>query len=476
MFFLSGRKGNKESKGRVVKSALKVKFSADVGRYLVASRDIKPLELVLWDTAVAVGPCADSVPVCLECFAKVDGTYFCPKCKFPLCGEKCVDKKLHKSECEIFAKLEKKINFSNLDEKHPIYTTIAPLRCVLLKINNREGWDTLCKLMDHNQDRFAADKDSFAMFRLITDFFLNELKLDFVTKEEIYHIIGVLLTNGFENEHDDVQGRAIYPHLSLASHSCKANLRHAVKPGHQVALQAQVPIPEGTELSIRYTHVLQGHLKRRKQISDAWFFSCSCVRCSDPTELGSFASAVICPHCQDGKILPLDSLSYHSMWRCEKCQKETDPKYIIDLEEKLEAEIDDIEYMDIDGYRTLLEKYKPLLPATHYQMVIIKRYMFSIYGSQPGLMLHELTETQLEDKAKFCRSFIRYLSKIDPGYSQYLGLSTIELSRIQLEIARKKSSVGQIGKDELVREVKENMALQNQAQKWIQVVKIDGLV
>jgi len=132
--------------------------------------------------------------------------------------------------------------------------------------------------------------------------------------------------------------------------------------------------------------------------------------------------------------------------------------------------------MDIDGYRTLLEKYKPLLPATHYQMVIIKRYMFSIYGSQPGLMLHELTETQLEDKAKFCRSFIRYLSKIDPGYSQYLGLSTIELSRIQLEIARKKSSVGQIGKDELVREVKENMALQNQAQKWIQVVKIDGLV
>ena len=91
-------------------------------------------------------------------------------------------------------------------------------------------------------------------------------------------------------------------------------------------------------------------------------------------------------------------------------------------------------------------------------------------------MLHELTETQLEDKAKFCRSFIRYLSKIDPGYSQYLVLSTIELSRIQLEIARKKSSVGQIGKDELVREVKENMALQNQAQKWIQVVKIDGLV
>ena len=61
---------------------------------------------------------------------KMVWTYNC--FKFPLCGEKCVDKKLHKSECEIFAKLEKKINFSNLDEKHPIYTTIAPLRNVLI--------------------------------------------------------------------------------------------------------------------------------------------------------------------------------------------------------------------------------------------------------------------------------------------------------------------------------------------------------
>ena len=59
----------------------KVTYSPQVGRYLVASRDIKPLELVLWDTAAAVGPAADSVPVCLECFSKVDGTFQCPNCQ-----------------------------------------------------------------------------------------------------------------------------------------------------------------------------------------------------------------------------------------------------------------------------------------------------------------------------------------------------------------------------------------------------------
>ena len=107
---------------------IQVCHSPEVGRYLVASRDIKPLELVLWDRAAAVGPAADALPVCLECFGKVDGSFFCPQCQFPLCGPKCVGKSLHKEECQIFAKLERKISFSNLTEKHPIYSTIAPLR------------------------------------------------------------------------------------------------------------------------------------------------------------------------------------------------------------------------------------------------------------------------------------------------------------------------------------------------------------
>ena len=57
--------------------------------------------------------------------------------------------------------------------------------------------------------------------------------------------LGVLMTNGFENDHQGAAGRALYPTLSLTSHSCKANLRHAISPGKQVALQAQVFIRKG---------------------------------------------------------------------------------------------------------------------------------------------------------------------------------------------------------------------------------------
>ena len=94
------------------------------------------------------------------------------------------------------------------------------------------------------------------------------------------------------------------------------------------------------------------------------------------------------------------------------------PKYVTDLEEKVDVEMEDIDSSDVEAYLALVTRYRHLLPPSHYLMVILKRYIFTIYGTKPGLELPRLTDTQLQDKAKFCRSFIRYLGKIDPGYSQ----------------------------------------------------------
>ena len=40
--------------------------------------------------------------------------------------------------------------------------------------------------------RFARDEESLKMFKLISDFFLEELRLDWVTKAEIDHMVGLL--------------------------------------------------------------------------------------------------------------------------------------------------------------------------------------------------------------------------------------------------------------------------------------------
>lgn len=68
-------------------------------RYMVASRDIGPCELVLSEEPAVVGPYAKTAPGCLQCFKKVDESYLCPGCNFPMCNSDCANGPLHKDEC-----------------------------------------------------------------------------------------------------------------------------------------------------------------------------------------------------------------------------------------------------------------------------------------------------------------------------------------------------------------------------------------
>ena len=54
------------------------------GRHLIATRDIQPLELVLRDTPVVIGPATKTPPVCLECLKAIpNGTaaFRCRQCR-----------------------------------------------------------------------------------------------------------------------------------------------------------------------------------------------------------------------------------------------------------------------------------------------------------------------------------------------------------------------------------------------------------
>ena len=46
---------------------------AHLSRFVVATRDIEPLELVMWDNAAALGPRMGTAPVCLQ----VQSTSYC---------------------------------------------------------------------------------------------------------------------------------------------------------------------------------------------------------------------------------------------------------------------------------------------------------------------------------------------------------------------------------------------------------------
>ena len=69
---------------------------------MVASRDINPLELILKEDPAVVGPYTNTMQGCLQCLRKVDGTYTCTGCGFPMCNSKCERGLLHRDECQFF--------------------------------------------------------------------------------------------------------------------------------------------------------------------------------------------------------------------------------------------------------------------------------------------------------------------------------------------------------------------------------------
>ena len=77
-------------------------------------------------------------------------------------------------------------------------------------------------------------------------------------------------------------------------------------------------------------------------------FQCNCVRCSDPSELGTYTSALICSKCKPdpegdikkGRVLPLDIRKDDSNWKCESCEFQMKADTVAETITRIKAESD----------------------------------------------------------------------------------------------------------------------------------------
>ena len=80
--------------------------------------------------------------------------------------------------------------------------------------------------MDHNQER----RRNTELWERLQEEVVNvvkEMVADDIEDEQIQRIMGIIDTNSisFTSTRDGVMGRALYPLLSVANHSCVANCR-----------------------------------------------------------------------------------------------------------------------------------------------------------------------------------------------------------------------------------------------------------
>ena len=143
------------------------------------------------------------------------------------------------------------------------------------------------------------------------------------------------------------------------SHSCAANLEPVRHPHNHITLRAKRKIKKGEELTIFYTDFLEARHSIRRKILNEWKFWCLCVRCRDPTELGSNFSSFQCSCGGYFHEDPSDVSCLQNNFRsCSKCQKEVDLVNKYEMADKLfeilpseEITIEKIEaVLDSDGF------------------------------------------------------------------------------------------------------------------------------
>jgi hypothetical protein len=135
----------------------------------------------------------------------------------------------------------------------------------------------------------------------VSGFLINQLGMAF-SEEEILEACAILDTNSFEMKRGRMRFRGLFPLVSMMAHDCVPNTKHAFDSKDAILLFASVDIAKGTALTATYTQPLWNTMARRAHMRAAKCFDCTCQRCADPREMGTFLSAMKCTDCATGKL------------------------------------------------------------------------------------------------------------------------------------------------------------------------------
>lgn len=248
------------------------------------------------------------------------------------------------------------------------------------------------------------------------------------SKELIHKICGVIDVNSLDiHLSNGTDVTALYPTAYLLEHSCMPNTKHTFEESddpsknHRVCMVAARDIKKGEHLSTMYTHALWGTSARQGHLLETKYFSCECERCKDPTELGTYISALKCVGGDkgpcEGYLLPIDPLKVDSAWKCNLCESEIDTDAAFYLTTKLGDEVDAIQMKgpSVKELETLLEKCLKLLHPNHFHVYAVKHSLVQLIGYQQGYLPKQLTDEQIQKKIKLCRELIDVTDKIDPN-------------------------------------------------------------
>ena len=198
-----------------------------------------------------------------------------------------------------------------------------------------------------------------------------------------------------------------------------------------------------------YSFFPQGTDERRQMLKMGKYFDCTCERCSDPTELQSHMSSIICASCagnnrEGGFIVKKDN-----EWKCTQCEHTIKNEYVESIIERAKEQIFHAQG-DIYHYELLLAKLSRILHRNHYLMIDLKQNIAAILRS----IIHNLAQRPgrkvYERKVRLCQEIMIVLQIVQPGISRLKAIALYELCNSFAELSRLRFNEKELGEGELL--------------------------
>jgi len=429
-------------------SPWKICQSDRLGHYLVAGRDLEPGDLVLDEDVAILGPADDESRVCTGCYFPTHG-YTCSTCGAPLCGPSCEHNSDHQQECEVISR------YAAGDQD--IQQFISVLRFLRLKTSDPARYKK-CRQLSTNlelrrdQPDFQSTRDKVAEFIKIFP--------DIATEEVVLAIFCILDTNTFQvlSSGSAYTLSGLYPRVSLLNHSCVPNCRLVFRSDYSLQVVTSVRVRRGDTLCISYTPPFYSVIARNNILQRGKQFTCSCARCSDPTELGTRVSSIRCTrgdtcggsyqHCQD----------YSGDWRCSDCDHTLPYSDYALMDARLLGVQTRFDKSDVDQMKSILREQRGTVSPDHGLILEVEQHLAAALGRVDGHRFDQISDEDLQLKIDISQHLMKVLNVLEPGLSKSRGITLLDMAECKARLILKSKDQDDAAKYTRLLKVEEELA------------------
>ncbi|XP_017051435.1 SET domain-containing protein SmydA-8 [Drosophila ficusphila] len=438
---------------------------AQLGRYLMVTQDVAAGQIVFIEEPLVVGPkwyLSDaekegSVVPCVGCFAPCRlGKHQCRRCRWPVCSSGCEHEALECSVLSLGTAPPARADTRTLNDYFR-GDALLVLKCLLLQRQSPAKWNALLEMQSHEEERKGTDLHEEAEKRVVNYLQQRFLRRLNQTKPKLLHdcgsellhrLCGIIETNFMVIElPSGVELSGLFRQACMMEHACQPNCDFQFDAiTQQIAVRAGCDLRKGEHLQITYTNILWGTQLRQHHLRLTKHFSCRCSRCMDPTEYGTYFSALAClgdvNQTCSGNHLPVDPLDENTQWKCNSCPMLVDGAYVSELQTHMTDQVDSLMAgcPSANQVELLLARLSQMLHPNHFHTFNLKHTLIQLYGNEAGLELVGLSSAQLERKLRLCDELYNVCRRLDPHSIKlaiYVTVILIEIAHTLEEQARR---------------------------------------